>query len=192
MVSDVDAPGRLPKRPPCWVTAQTIALAQGSQTVQTARPAISGCRTRERSTRNREGISAGSRCEPPRLEIFNMTNRSTPTAWSRNSTAPPDSDDLAALTPHQVRVSDLLMAMTRTLGLLLVLCGVGFVLSPRAHCWRSTPRSRRRFEVDPSGLPLPNHRHVRRLACRSTRRIACDDHRLTRSRDNLKAADLGR
>ena len=64
------------------VTAQTIALAQGSQSVQTAR--TGDVRLANQGTVDlniAKAFQAGQVRISPRLEIFNMTNRSTPTAW---------------------------------------------------------------------------------------------------------------
>ena len=65
------------------VTAQTIALAQGSQSVQTAR--TGDIRLPNQGTIDlnvaKSFVLPGNVRVSPRLEIFNMTNRSTPTAW---------------------------------------------------------------------------------------------------------------
>ena len=65
------------------VTAQTIALAQGSQSVQATR--TGDVRLPNQATLDlniAKGIQVSNTVRlSPRLEIFNLTNRSTPTEW---------------------------------------------------------------------------------------------------------------
>ena len=84
--------------------------------------------------------------------------------------------------------------MTRTLVLLLVLCGVGFVLSPsRTLLAQNTAKQAPIFEVDPFWpKPLPNH-----WVTGSTIGLSVDAqdrvwtiHRPNTVEDNFKAADL--
>ncbi len=188
------------------VTAQTIALAQGSQTVQTTRTGdvrlpnqgtidLNIAKSFELS-RHGETVAAAGDLQ---LDQPQHANRVGLTAWDEVS----DSDHAAALAPHQVRTRRHLLTgpmtmsrpnITRTIGLLLALCGIGFVLlRSNPVIAQSSARQAPIFEVDPFWpKPLPNH-----WVTGSTIGLSVDAqdrvwtiHRPNTVEDNFKAADI--